>query len=483
VVLEGSTWRARHINDMLIFAIAGNTSTNVDKLRCYSTKNAVTDFIAGVFDAEAPNITVCPWEESWTWPCENAGVNCVEGSNFTNRDRDGRSSFGPDTVMHRASFENIVAGLQSTDTQLTAPDRAHRFTGTSGSTPLVAGIAALTWAADLSQDAGDVEACLIRSGKFVDALDSVRCALGEPPLPDGNLAPRVEIRTPKDNETLDDVVTSVTLIADGGDETGPLEIQWFVNEVPVGTAPSGGTVLYPITTTGTFVAEARAIDATGKTGSDKVTFFIPPNPPGINIVLPGRDGDTAFAGLPVDLFSQVHGRPPIPPCSTVTWSATLGGVPVLTSGPNCVRQETFASPGAVVLTSSYSDVLGMATATRSINVVDDGLPHVKIKAPQRDQFDGPRAVALIPDGDPLGVLAGSVPVGATFAYSWTITAEGQATSSLTTALQSTSIPINYALGNCAHIEGTVTVMISDAAGHVDDDSIPVIFFSKTCNPI
>ncbi len=158
VVLEGGTWATRHVNNTLIFASAGNSHTNVDRMRCYSTKNVVTDFIAGVFGTTAPNITICPWEESWTWPCENAGVNCVEGSNFGNRGLHVQSSYGADSVTHRASFVSIVAGNANQDaSEITTPEKSHIVGGTSVSTPLVAGIAALTWAVDLFQDADDVE--------------------------------------------------------------------------------------------------------------------------------------------------------------------------------------------------------------------------------------------------------------------------------------------------------------------------------------
>ncbi len=198
--------------------------------------------------------------------------------------------------------------------------------------------------------------------------------------------------------------------------------------------------------------------------------------------MPGTAGENSFVGLPVDLFSQVQGRPPVPPCVSVTWSATLGGTPVLTDGTNCILQQIFGLPGAAVVTTSFSDILGTASASRTINIVDDGLPHIKITFPVRDGIEGRLPVANATDGDILPLSVVSTPPGTPYDYTWTVSAVGEATYSFVTPLTNTSTAPNYDLRSCSHTRATITVAITDSLGHMAHDSIPVTVFSDHCDP-
>jgi hypothetical protein len=488
LAIEAGTWTMRHVGNSLIFAAAGNDHWNVDKMRCYEIKEPISDFIAGQFSAEtALQVEICPWEEAWYWPCENAGVNCVEGSNYTDHAVHDASNYGADSVMHRASFVNLVAGVK-TDAgedpanQILDPSMSHFSNGTSSASPLVAGIAALTWAVDRLQSASDVEACLFRAGKFVNARDAVRCALGLPSTEVIDVAPRVLITKPLEGETVNSI-TTVQFMADSGDETGPLDVQWFINGAPAGTSESGGSYFWTITASGEFTAEARSTDPSGKVGSHTIKYYIAPNPPGIRIVLPATEGETVYAGLPVDLLSQVDGRPPIPPCGAATWSATQGTVTLMPDMAPCSNQVTFLDPGFVTLVTKFSDVLGVGAATRTINVIDDGRPHVKIRSPRRDTANGNEFVAMAADGATLTLLANTTPIGASYSFTWSATDDKGITSTLPGSTASINYAANLGVPDCGGKRVKFTVMISDATGQPAHDDVPVIFVAPTCDPI
>ncbi len=489
LAIEAGTWTVRHVGDTLIFAAAGNDHWNVDKMRCYEIKEPISDFVAGQFGLEtALQIEICPWEEAWYWPCENAGVNCVEGSNYNDHATHDDSNYGADSVMHRASFVNITAGMQPDPfsgedeaNQILDPSRSKITRGTSSSSPLVAGMAALTWAVDRLQSASDVEACLFRAGKFVNARDSVRCALGLPSTAVIDVAPRVYIKTPKDGETVNSV-SIVEFMAESGDETGPLDVQWFINGVAAGTSASGGSLSWTITASGEFTAEARSTDPSGKVGSHTIKYYIAPNPPGIRIVLPATEGETVYAGLPVDLLSQVDGRPPIPPCGAATWSATQGTVTLMPDTAPCSNQVTFLNPGTVAVTTKFSDVLGVGSATRTVNVVNDGRPHVAITAPKADELNGAEYVAMAADGATLILTAAAVPAGVTYPFTWSLTDDKGITSVVPGSTASISYAANFGLGGCEGKRVKFTAMIADAAGQPAHDDVIVIFHSPTCDP-
>jgi hypothetical protein len=71
----------------LVFAAAGNDHTDIDKEQCYKIREPISEAVAGVFGGSGIVVTVCPWEETWFFPCENAGVDCVEALNFSDKAR------------------------------------------------------------------------------------------------------------------------------------------------------------------------------------------------------------------------------------------------------------------------------------------------------------------------------------------------------------------------------------------------------------
>jgi serine protease len=121
----------------IILASAGNEGVDVDENDCF---------------------IVC-WEASVWAPCEMAGIICVGGlSKYGNYPHQG-SNYGSDndyaSVQIYAPFEVVVGSNPHTDAD------AQIVKGTSFSSPYVAGVAALIWAADFRLDNGEVEDILL----------------------------------------------------------------------------------------------------------------------------------------------------------------------------------------------------------------------------------------------------------------------------------------------------------------------------------
>jgi serine protease len=167
-----ATTAALRASGVLLFAAAGNTHDDVDDEDCF---------------------VVC-WESTLHTPCENEGVDCVGGTRFTTPERHPDSSFGHDdrttgTVDLAGPYE--VYGQWPDFTDL-APTTVEKVGGTSVSSPFVAGVAALIWAADPSRSADEVEQLLLSTAhplpgtgvkRLVDAHEAVLQALEDVPPP------------------------------------------------------------------------------------------------------------------------------------------------------------------------------------------------------------------------------------------------------------------------------------------------------------
>ncbi len=393
-------------------------------------------------------------------------------------------------MLHRASITSFVAGSSSTD-PFGNPAAFHRTTGSSISAPIAAGIGALTWRAmnfHTSRDpsAGDVERCMRRSGKFVDAQDSVLCALGEPPGSGSvrDRAPLVDITSPPDGQIVA-VPTSVTLTAFAADENGAVNpIQWFVNGASSTVSTSGQPTPFLITAPGTFTILARATDGNGNVGSDSVTIFANPTAPGVRIRFP-LEGNQIFAGIPVDLAGDVLGRFPQPcPTNAFNWSGTLNGAGVFSGLLGCSRQVTFSNPGAALITAAFSDTNGSGSALRNVNVVADNNPHVKIVAPQAE-LQGNEFVAHLIANEARQLAAIATPVGVPFTFSWYVSAPGIGPNIPLTKLPTTSATPVWTpvinLESCDFRDGTISVFANDALGVGSQNNLRIRIHAPTCD--
>ena len=148
----------------------------------------------------------------------------------------------------------------------------------------------------------------------------------------------------------------------------------------------------------------------------------------------------------------------------------MGTTPVFTNVAGCAQQQTFTAPSPpaqVTLTANYSDAGGSASQSVTIDVVDDGLAHVKIMSPAI----GPDGLRHIQAGKPTTLAASSVRVPAGPTFTWTtqigtqdIVIVGGPTATTTAT---------FSLGN-AHCTatGTLNVMTADASGGPVHDSVP-----------
>jgi len=486
--LETQTEQFR-LTGILQFASAGNDGINVDRMRCYTIKEPITDTIAGAFGGETPlQATVCPWEESFTWPCESWGVDCVEGTNMTDRGRHPDSNYGTDGgTQYKASFTSFMAGIDTAD-----DSKFYAINGTSFSSPMVASMAQMTWMANPALSSWDVEDCLYKGGGgFVDAFASVKCAFGNP----SNFIPTVQITSPADQKEIPPppiggVPTTAFLTAWADDvEDGQINaIDWKVNGVPAGNTASGGSIAWAIPGPGTFVAEAHVTDSGGAQYTASVTFYVSPTTPDIVIVKPpkGATRFQAIVGEPVQLFAQVPNRAlAVCDSTAIKWTATLGGTPIFTDHTGCSLMESFTPatlPAIVTLTATFTEPTGSDSDSVEIEVIDDGKAHIQIRQPKISGFDG---LIHVPVKTPVVLDAWSTRIPAGSAFTWTYQTGSDPLTIIggSTANQTVTFPVEIPGKDCNSVPGTINVASFDELGMPVSDQIQVSFddFSD-CEP-
>lgn len=410
IYAEAVMWAARHVTGTLIFASAGNEGTNVDERRCFN-------LLLG---------DVCPWEKAVWFPCEGAGVKCVGATNYSDKGRASYSNYGGD-VDYWASG-TALAGADPANTDVGSAFRFQQ--GTSFSSPFMAGVAALTWAANRYKiNAGDVETCLDAAkfggpdGRFVNAFFATACGLGNP----SNVPPLVEIVQP-DQEDLGAGLGLVQLRATAGDfEDGAIDnIGWYDETgALLGTTLGSQPFLYFINSSGLYKITAKVLDAQGAEGTDTVTFSATPAPPNLKIHAP--DGEDVPLGLPVDLvgemtnFSSLTG---LPPYETSIWVGYHENSILFDHVTGASTQATFNQVGEsrVTWTMTVDGLRGMAE--RKFKVVSDGKLHVKITSPSKDNVrldDGSLKVSFTNETASTLSAVSTSDVQGGVTYVWTLT--------------------------------------------------------------
>lgn len=160
-----ATAAALRARGILLFASAGNNGIDVD---------------GGCLFGEC----------DWILPCEADGVLCVGATNPSGAPtRAGYSAFGSNTSGSQ------TVDLWAPGTTFVGPDpqspfgnMVQTFSGTSAAAPFAAGVAALTWAANSSLSANQVETFLLLTARpspadttvrrFINAYDAVLAVLG-----------------------------------------------------------------------------------------------------------------------------------------------------------------------------------------------------------------------------------------------------------------------------------------------------------------
>jgi hypothetical protein len=415
-------------------------------------------------------------------------------NDMTNGNRAGISNYGADGVDYFGAGQVFSTGDPTKAVDLPGQSNGTRFTitgpATSWATPFVAGIATLAWAANTRGHATTVENCLtttawdLDSGdnrrRVVNAEKAVNCMNGG-----GNLAPLVEIGTPVDGAQVGTGLLTVNARALDYESGQRSPILWTLNGTQVGQSQYGENFLINVNSTGLLRLTASATDPQGLVGSKTITLQVSPTPPEVRITAPGSDGQTFIAGLPVDFLAQhINGGLAPLPCSSFSWDgfhSSTGTTPRFTNRPGCLIQEPFpVGTGSVVV--RLSNQFGQTTATRTVTLVDDGLPHVRITNPTRTETTSTPGVleALVDVRTPVSLQAVAVPAGRPVTFTWQATLPESGL-----VLIGNGQPLNWVVPvvppNCTRLRGTITVKATDADGNIAEETLPVQF-SGNCQP-
>lgn len=360
-----SVTSALHNQGAVIYASAGNDGRDVDSEDCF---------------------TFFCWEDTWVVPCENDGVECVGGVARGNTYRDAASAYGASEVDIFAPFYLPIGA----NPDVTA-DAAYEVGGTSVSSPFMAGVAALVWAANPSLTADQVIGTIngtaratgyAESPRLVQPFAAVRSALGPQ-------APVVRITSPSDGTTMPyggtHFVTLSADVFDVEDASDQLTVRWTSDvDGALGTGPS---VVVSFATPGARTITVTATDTSGRSTSATVH------------VTTVNSGPTAIISAPTTatrFFNSVpavfHGRATDPeegalPCSALTW--TIDRVPSW-SATGCDVAGVFNVLGAARVTLRATDAQG-ATSSSSVDVLFDapastGTPTATIVSPPDGQL-------------------------------------------------------------------------------------------------
>jgi serine protease len=439
----------------LLFAAAGNESTDVDATDCF---------------------IVC-WEETLFTPCENAGVICVGAT---------------DNGVAPACYSNWGPGdgvdIWGPGTVLVGPDpqgkgSVQAVSGTSVASPFTAGVAALAWAGTPSAGAGDVERALLsharaggtlnkncdgndvdnhRVDRFVDALATVK-----------DLLPRdVEIRSPTDGATIRRGTSTKFEAFVYDDGLGAPSLSWTLAGASIGTSASFFKSDLPV---GVDEVVLTATFPDGSVQTDTAHITVTNDPPSVEIQSPAsgasffKSQTATFRGHSFDVneppsFSLAD--------SQVSWYLDGSPTPFAT-GHEVSQPMSGLSVGSHTVTFRGND--GQATAEASITIEvkenpADLPPTVTINSPTASKhflvtnMDGGGwyvnvpfdSTASDPEADPL-------------TYSWSDRINNGAPQSLSTTLADPTLKLYWVESNpCNLSQHDVTVTVSDGTSTASD---------------
>lgn len=419
---------ALHAGGVLMFAAAGNDGENVDSESCLP-------------------IVGC-WEDTWVTPCENAGVICVGGLRANSTQRATKSNYGAEQVDIYGPFTLWVGPDPD------HPDnRAQVVSGTSFSSPFVAGVAALIWAADPGLDSDEVEEVLLRTAhpadangpRRVDAYAAVLDVLG-------NVPPSLDL--PSSLTALLNVPAQLSVsVFDIEDPFPCCTVTWSSNVD--GALGTGWSIERTFTTVGSRIITVTATDSAGASSTRSVSLNVINEAPDVTLTSPA-DGASVYRTGPVLLRAQASDRNEpneALACDRLVWTSSVQTDPFPQSG--CLLQTTFASNGPRTLTVTATDPQGAQDAASvTITVVDPPAnlpPLVQIEHPTYHQRDLPVNAPMQLTG------SGFDPEGATaLTYRWTVQLFDQPEIEVGTAASASWTPSNNYNFNQA---GTYTVRL------------------------
>jgi hypothetical protein len=379
---------AMRTDGVLIFASAGNSNTTVDGIQCF-----VLPAPAG--SAQPPDV-VCN-EVTWTSPCENAGVFCVGGLSTSSLAKHPSSSWGvgvppaslpPNTltvIRDPGSVDLFALYTQSVtqDPDTGTPGTVQLRSGTSYSSPFVAGVAALYMRAQPTWSADQIEQAL---------LDNARPTFSaQAPLLVQVAAPFISWFCPSPPD-----ITITSPVHQSHHEQGEL-VQFSL----VGTAHEPATVVWKEATAfqpetfstspawsrddlgpGLYTINAVVTDLCGQTDQATLQVTIDPFAPGDDVVNPTPDPNqpptiaitapedgAAFGNGEAVALAATASDPEDGPLTgaAIVWSVQYGAAPVAHVGTGEEARHTLDGCGAVRFTARATDSDG-ASASDSVTI-------------------------------------------------------------------------------------------------------------------
>ncbi len=337
------------------FASAGNAGTNVDNANCGPTGCVETTLTA---------------------PCEwDLEVVCVGGVTTNTQNRHPNSNFGPSVDIF-GPFTAFVGPDPSNAT-------VRSVNGTSFSSPIVAGVAALMWEAFLDQPPFDnpgnneIARALIETAnpspdpnvtRVLNAVGAIRRALGGT---GGGDAPTVQLVNPTGDITVDYGVnrTFEATASDPQDGTNCCTLRW-TSDVD-GLMSVGRQFFYAFPTVGMRTVTVVATDGNGNT-SAPVTFRVNVvNAPPVLTVDRPVEGEVLFQDVGYTFRAAVSDpNEPNFSCNPTSGSAGLVWTSAgSASATGCRPRMRLSVLGAQTVTATITDATGVSTiVTRNVTV-------------------------------------------------------------------------------------------------------------------
>lgn len=440
---------------MLIFASAGNEGRNVDATR---------------------RIGFVRVETTWHTPCENTGVVCVGGLATDSVTLSSSSNYGNEHVDVYAPYTMYVGP----DPEAPA-NRVQLIRGTSFSSPFVAGVAALIWAADPSLRAREVTDILFENTKqsfddrvkrIVSAHRAVRAAL--PPS-----APSIRFSFPLQDgfQIRTGQATRVGVLVEDVEDGRPCcEVVWSSSRD--GELGRGASIETLFDTGGQRTLEVTATDSDGQSSSARVRVNVVNTAPIVRIIRP-IEGETVLRGQPFPLRGEAtDSNEPggLLSCDALTWESTVPTDPFPASG--CELEVTFASNGARTLSLTGQDPQGSSdTKTVELTVVEPppNLPPV-VRVDPPDTVPGQD---FYPFFTPIALSGtGTDPEGDTsLTYTWTVTESTIGTVVIGNGPTIQWTPEDTIPNRCGEdLQANISLTVEDSDGNAGSDFVVLHWF-------